>query len=97
MSERQLTRAVVELATRFGWRVHHTSDSRSLRTHHPGLPDLIMVRDRELMAIELKVKGRKPTEAQQAWLDAIDRCWDVSSDCWTDEDWTNGSIEELLK
>ena len=96
MSERALTKAIVQLATRLGWRVHHTADSRSLRTHHPGLPDLLMVRRTRLVAAELKVGNRKPTDAQDAWLAALSVAG-VEAYLWRPENWRDGDIERVLK
>ena len=97
MSERQLTQAVVELASRLGWRVHHTADSRSLRTHHPGLPDLLMVKDGRMVAAELKVAGRKPTGPQLDWLEALAGVPGVDAHLWTDTLWLDGTIERVLR
>ena len=53
-----------------GWLVYHTHDSRR---SEPGFPDLILVRGRIVVALELKMPGCKPTPKQQAWLTALER------------------------
>ena len=54
--ERHLQDRLIEAARLCGWRVYHTFDSRRSQ---PGFPDLVMVRDGELLALELK---RGPAE-----------------------------------
>ncbi len=55
-------------ARTFGWLTYHTHDSRRSEA---GFPDLVLVRDTELLFVELKREGGKPTAAQQVWLDAL--------------------------
>ena len=97
MSERALSRAIVQLATALNWRVHTLSDSRSLRSHHPGFPDLVCVRDGRMLAVELKVAGRKPTDAQVAWLHALERVEGVEVYLWRPADWRDGTVEAVLR
>ena len=104
MSEAQLSRAVVELATRLGWRVHTLSDSRSLRSHHPGFPDLVLVPGygcavwSRLLFVELKVKGRRLTDAQGEWLDLLDQvCAEVDAYVWREKEWRDGTVERILR
>ena len=96
MSERQLSRAVVELATRLGWMVHTLSDSRSLRSHHPGWPDLFMVRGVRALAVELKAERGRMREGQQGWLDAL-RGADIEVCVWRPADWHSGEVECVLR
>jgi len=56
---------VVQLARLYGWRHYHTYDSRG---SVPGFPDLVLVRGVRLIFVELKVRGRKPRDEQEAWL-----------------------------
>lgn len=100
MSERQLSKAVVELAERFGWRVFTISNTKAgaLRSHTGvGFPDLVMVRNGRMIAAELKVGKRKPTPGQQAWLEDLSWVEGVRARLWNDEDWKKGVIEEELR
>ena len=96
MSERQLSRAIVKLATLLGWRVHTLSDSRSLRSHHPGFPDLVLVRGGVMLAMELKVGKRQPTSAQKEWLKALGVVPGITPYLVTDADWRSGWVERTL-
>lgn len=68
-TEAQFTRAVVTLLQLRGWRVAHHPDSRKL-VGDKGLPDILAVHGRRgrLLALELKVGSREPTEAQSRWM-----------------------------
>ena len=96
MSERALSRSIVALATRLGWRVHTLSDSRSLRSHHPGFPDLFMVRRGRILAVELKAERGRMREGQQEWLDDL-RAAGVWTHVWRPEDWRSGHVETWLR
>ena len=63
VSERDFQRQVIELAETMGWElIYHTHDSRRSRE---GFPDLIMVRDGRLLALELKTEtGRATSRAE---------------------------------
>ena len=67
--ERELQASVVELATVLGYRVYHTFDSRRSA---PGFPDLILIRDTRLVAIECKSSTGKLSDPQREWLRAFD-------------------------
>ena len=99
MTERQLSKAVVALAELYGWRVYVIQNTRaaSLRSHTGvGWPDLFMVRGKRALAVELKVKGRKPTQAQLGWLQALRRTG-VDAFLWTEHDWHDGMVEDMLR
>ena len=99
MTERQLSKAVVALAELYGWKVFVIQNTRaaSLRSHTGvGWPDLFMVRDRRSLAVELKVKGRKPTEAQVEWLEALERAG-VRTEVWNEQSWHDGWVEDVLR
>lgn len=77
-SELQCERTIIEAARIAGWRIHgeRTAIRQSGRYStpikgHPGFPDLILVRDGELLAVELKRKPNRVEAGQQAWLDAL--------------------------
>lgn len=67
-SEKQLERAIVELAKLNGWLIYHTRDSRGSVA---GFPDLTLVRGIRLLFIELKTEKGKVSKAQQEWLDVL--------------------------
>lgn len=66
--EAELMGAISVAARINGWLVYHTHDSRRSEA---GFPDLVMVRDGELLAAELKSQRGKVTDAQQRWLDQL--------------------------
>ena len=68
ISEKAWQADVVKLARTFGWSIFHTYDSRR---SNPGLPDLILVRDRIVWA-ELKRQSGKLSLAQQLWIAALE-------------------------
>ena len=60
--------AVIKLAKLCGWRPYHTHDSRRSAA---GFPDLILIRDAELIAAELKVAANTSSPEQLYWLEAF--------------------------
>lgn len=69
VTERELTRQVVELAQTLGWLRYHTWRSK----HSPaGYPDETLVRDR-VVFLELKTETTHPTDDQITWLRALRR------------------------
>ncbi|OGS01146.1 MAG: hypothetical protein A2V88_08680 [Elusimicrobia bacterium RBG_16_66_12] len=82
--EKHWQATVIALAKLCGWRVYHTLHSIG---SEPGFPDLILLRGDEMIACELKRQGRKPSDAQEAWLAAFDRVENVSAFCWQPEHW----------
>lgn len=105
MTEAQFQRHVIHYAQACGWRVAHFRAVRVQRsngkTYHEtpvaadgrGFPDLILVRGRRLIAIELKAGKNKPTPEQRQWLDALEQAW-VPSYVYYPEDWQE--IMDLL-
>ena len=60
---------VVKLARLCGWRPYHTHDSRRSAA---GFPDLILIKDAELIAAELKAGARTSTTPEQLyWLGSV--------------------------
>ncbi len=86
-SEKQFMARVVALAKSKGWRCFHPYDSRK---SEEGYPDLTMVRDTRLIFAELKVKGRKLTKAQIAWLNDLIFAAETHL-------WTPGMWDEIVK
>ena len=100
MSERQLSKAIVELAEHLGWKVFTIAQTKAagLRSHTgTGFPDLILVRNRTMIAAELKVGRRKLTQAQEDWLEALYEVPGVYTFVWREEHWLSGRIEEELR
>ena len=59
---------VEEWLKRGGWLYIHQFDSRR---SNPGFPDVLAIRGRRLLAIELKAKRKKPGFWQDVWLTAF--------------------------
>ena len=100
MTERQLSKAVVQLAELRGWRVFTIQNTRaaSLRSHTgPGWPDIFAVRGVRAIAAELKVKGRKPTQALLEGLEALRGVPGVEAHLWTERDWMDGTVDGELR
>ena len=100
MTERELTRAVLELATRLGYRTAHFRTSLTKRGTYmtavqgdgAGFPDLVLLRPAgqntraRLVFAELKKDGRYPSRAQRDWLDALTGCG-VEAHVWRERDY----------
>jgi Holliday junction resolvase len=69
MRERELQAHVELLLRTTGWRYYHTYDSRRSVA---GFPDLIALRGRRILVLELKREGQKATDEQLEWLKAFD-------------------------
>jgi hypothetical protein len=74
-SEAEFSRAVIDTAKAFRWRVVHirpalTSAGRWITPYegHSGLPDLILARNGRVLLVELKSAAGKATADQRAWL-----------------------------
>jgi len=102
ISEAQFQRTVIELAERFRWKVAHFHDSR--RQVKPGVwigdsqaagwPDLVLVRARQLLVVELKTEDGKLTEAQKEWIRVL-RYAGAECHVWRPSDWDE--IEARLR
>lgn len=69
MNHKQFLQAVVDFARLKKWMVYFTWDSR----HSPaGFPDLILLRGKRQVVIEVKIPPDKVKPAQQEWLDAFE-------------------------
>ena len=99
MTERQLSKVVVQLAEALGWRVMTISHTKAagLRSHSGiGFPDILAIRGRRLLVAELKSDRGKLRPGQGAWLDAFAEAGGEAY-LWRPPDWTSGGIEEVLK
>ena len=97
MTEAEFQKQVIDAAHLFGWRVAHF---RPARTAHgwrtpvaadgAGFPDLVLVRNHQLIFAELKTDTGKLSDAQRGWLEALPR-----SVVWRPRYWDD--IERALK
>lgn len=75
MSESQLLDTVTEALTLYHWRfTHHRRSDRAILMGQIGFPDVVAVRGRFLIALELKTEQGRVTPEQMAWLDAFNEC-----------------------
>lgn len=104
MWEKEFQRLVIDYAHLRGWRVASFRPARVMRNGREkyetavgadgkGWPDLFLVRDNRLVALELKVGKNKPSDEQQAWLAALQRVCDFAACVWP-ADWE--LIERVL-
>lgn len=104
-TERAFQHRVIRLAQLHGWRVAHFRTAHILRangsTYHAtpvgangkGFPDLVLVKDKTLMFVELKRRGEHLTPEQHAWrVDLL--AAGMIAQVWRPEDWTE--IEKTL-
>ena len=92
--ERELRQCVVDTARLFGWLVYWTHRSE----HSPaGFPDLVLLRERSILWVELKRDERDHLRReQQQWADrliAAGQDWRR----WTWTTWHSGEIERALR
>lgn len=91
-TEKQFQEAVRQLALQQGWLYYHTQDARK---SPPGFPDLACVRGPTLLLAELKMPGKVPTAAQQAWLEALGQVTHVETHLWRPSD-LESIVEKLF-
>ena len=70
MSEADLQSAIVQAADLFGWRWYHTHDSRRSPS---GWPDLVLVRDGQMIAFELKSDRGRVSAEQRIWIEELSK------------------------
>ena len=93
VSEAELQRCILQLATACGWTTYHTYDSRR---SNAGYPDLTLVRPPRLMFVELKSEKGKWRPMQEKWLELLRAC-NVEAYAWRPHDWRDGTIEAVLR
>jgi len=78
INEKALQNAVVELAHLYGWLVHHTRPAQmpSGRWATPiqgdaGFPDLVLVKGKSTIFVELKSAIGRTSDAQDRWIAAL--------------------------
>ena len=63
----------------------------------PGFPDLVVIVQNRLVAIEMKIKPNKPTKEQKAWIEALNACEGISAFvCYSTEE-AIAEIEGMVK
>lgn len=100
VDEKAMQASVVEAAHLGGWLCYHTHDSRRST---PGFPDLVLVRGRRCLFVELKAAGGRVSDAQNAWIRALTAAgqtavivWAIDSPQRGDGDWLVGELIDLL-
>ena len=97
VKERDLQRAIIELAELSGWKVYHVGNVKGqLRSRTAvGFPDLILVREGRMLAWELKSAKGRVTKAQEDWQSTLSRVPGVEARVVRPEHWPY--IEERLR
>ena len=98
MTEGELSRLVVDLAVKSGWRVYGIQDTRRGRLRHhtgAGWPDLVLFRPGMMLFAELKSYGGKLSLEQEEWLRVL-RSTFRQVHVWTPEHWYDGTIIDVL-
>ncbi len=70
MTEAELQSLITDAATAYGWIWHHETDSRRSPA---GFPDLVMVRGRHVLFMELKSERGRLSVEQLGWTTALER------------------------
>lgn len=94
MSEADLLDSVRQLCRALRIPVYHTFDSRR---SPEGFPDLVCIRNGEILFRELKTMKGKCTPAQLQWLDALSHVERVSVGIWRPSDWRSDLILHELR
>lgn len=76
MKEKDFQKGVIEILHRNSWTVAHFTQAQvrpgvwatPVQADGKGFPDLICLRDGDILVIELKAAGRKTTPEQEVWL-----------------------------
>lgn len=100
-TEATFTRAVIQMARLFGWRVAHFRPARTkdggwvtpVQGDGKGFPDLVLLKQLRMVVAELKVRGNTVTPEQRSWIAAFMHA-NVSTFVWTPDDWEQ--IEKVL-
>ena len=104
MTEKQLQKAVIDLAHLRGWKIAHFRTAMNadgsyvtpVAADGKGWPDLVLVRDQRLLFVELKSDGGDLRREQHEWLAAL-RGAHPSVWVWRPDDWRRGLIASVLK
>lgn len=109
MSERELTRAILECARLLGWRVAHFRAARVRRGGRDvyetpvaadgrGFPDLVLAHKLQgrLIFAELKTETGRTRPDQDEWLRALHH-GPAEVFIWKPTDWLDGTVESVLR
>lgn len=103
MSEKQFLAQVIELATRFGYKVEHIFEQyQYARRTSKGFPDLLMVRlnadgiSARLLFAEIKGRKGKTSEEQEDWIRIL-KAAKQEVYLWTEDTDTLEQIAEILR
>jgi hypothetical protein len=91
VSEKAFQQTVIDYARLKGWRVFHPYH---MHRSSPGWPDLILVKGKRLLALELKSERGRLSPAQKEWLAALAGVQEVHTRVFRPSDW--GELEGLL-
>lgn len=101
ITEEAFMKQVVQLAQLRGWRVAHFRAARTMKGWRTpgqfqakGFPDLVLVRDRVIVAELKRTAKDEPSAEQLEWLRAFDGAG-VENYLWTPGDWVE--IERILR
>lgn len=102
MNESDLQGAIIDAARLFSWRTAHF---RPALTKHgwrtpvqgdgKGFPDILLIRDRRLLVVELKAGRNKLSAEQEAWLEAFRGVPGVEVHVWREGDWPDEVLRVL--
>jgi hypothetical protein len=107
VSEKDLQRAIIDLAHLLGWRVAHFRPSQTgarwvtaVSADGVGFPDLVLARKGHVVIAELKASKGRISPAQAEWLAALQP--EIAGArlrvfLWKPADWFEGRIEAALR
>lgn len=103
ITERELQKAVIAMAKRFGWLAFHPlpaqfKDGRYATPTQgdPGFPDCVLSRNGRVLFVELKREGANLEPAQAAWMGSL-AASRAEVHLWRPSDWVSGRIEAVLR
>ena len=91
-NELEFQTAIADIALLNGWLVYYNPDSRRSPS---GFPDLVLLRENELIFVEVKMPHKRPTAKQWEWLRRLILKPGVDAYVWHPADFP--VIEEVLK
>lgn len=104
MLEKELQKAIGEMAQFLGWRVAHfrtANTGKGYRTpvafDGKGFPDLVLARDEDqrVVFIELKGEGGRLSPDQREWMRVLQKSG-AEYHLLTPKDWTSGHVDRIL-